>query len=149
MNILALVAGLPVLVSMYGVLRRQRFFFLLGYFLYALIVVPNEASQYVATGDMERLAVALIWTLQGVLAFPNKLNYDGSKVFKSFGVKIFCGLAAINVFGVYLVQVMPTPPDFSESLRPVLSTFHGVLALLPMVGMYLMLSNKIPVADQA
>ena len=43
---------------------------------------------------------------------------------------------------------MPTP-QFSESLRPVLSTFHGVLALLPMVGMYLMLSNKIPVADQA
>jgi len=50
---------------------------------------------------------------------------------------------------VYLAQVMPTPPNFSESLRPVLSTFHGVLALLPMVGMYLMLSNKIPVADQA
>ena len=72
---------------------------MLGYFLYALIVVPNEASLYMATGDMERLAVA-IWTLQGVLAFPNKLNYDGSKVFKSFGVKIFCGLAAINVFGV-------------------------------------------------
>ena len=91
MNILALVAGLPVLVSMYGVVRRQRFFFLLGYFLYALIVVPNEASQYVATGDMERLAVALIWTLQGVLAFPNKLNYDSSKVFKSFRVKIFLG----------------------------------------------------------
>ncbi|MDC3397423.1 hypothetical protein OAW57_01915, partial [Flavobacteriales bacterium] len=95
------------------------------------------------------LAVALIWTLQGVLAFPNKLNYDGSKVFKSFGVKIFCGLTAINMFGVYLAQVMPTPPDFSESLRPVLSTFHGVLALLPMAGMFLMLSNKIPVADQA
>ena len=91
MNILALVAGLPVLVSVYGVVRRQRFFFLLGYFLYALIVVPNEASLYMATGDTERLAVALIWTLQGVLAFPNKLNYDGSKVFKSFGVKIFCG----------------------------------------------------------
>ena len=90
MNILALVAGIPVLVSVYGVMRRQRFL-LLGYFLYALIVVPNEASLYMATGDMERLAVALIWTLQGVLAFPNKLNYDGSKVFKSFGVKIFLG----------------------------------------------------------
>ena len=70
MNILALVAGIPVLVSVYGVMRRQRFFFLLGYFLYALIVVPNEASLYMATGDMERLAVALIWTLQGCWLFP-------------------------------------------------------------------------------
>ena len=42
MNILAMIAGIPVLVALYGVIRRQRFFFLLGYLLYALIVVPNE-----------------------------------------------------------------------------------------------------------
>ena len=96
MNTLAIIAGIPVLVSVYGVIRRQRFFFLLGYLLYALIVVPNELGEYMATGSMERLAVAMIWTLQGVLAFPNKLNYDGSKVFKSFGIKTFLFSAAIE-----------------------------------------------------
>ena len=100
MNILAIIAGIPVLVALYGVIRRQRFFFLLGYLLYALIVVPNELGEYMATGSMERLAVAVVWILQAILAFPNKLNYDGSKVFKSFGIKTFLSLAAINIFGV-------------------------------------------------
>ena len=52
MNILAMIAGIPVLVALYGVIRRQRFFFLLGYLLYALIVVPNELGEYMATGSM-------------------------------------------------------------------------------------------------
>lgn len=145
MNILAIIAGLPVLVAVYGVIRRERFFFLLGYLLYALIVVPNELGEYMATGSMERLAVAMIWTLQGILAFPNRLNYDGSKVFKSFGIKTFLCLATINIFGVALTRVMPTPPEFTEGLRTMIGVFHGVLALLPFIGIYLMASNKIPV----
>ncbi len=145
MNILALVAGIPVLVALYGVIRRQRFFFLLGYLLYALIVVPNELGQYMETGSMERLAVALVWIVQAILAFPNKLNYDGSKVFKSFGIKTFLSLTAINIFGVFLTQIMPTPPEFTEGLRTMISVFHGVLAVLPVVGIYLMATDKIPV----
>ena len=145
MNILAIIAGLPVLVAVYGVIRRQRFFFLLGYLLYALIVVPNELGQYMETGSMERLAVAVVWILQAIMAFPNKLNYDGSKVFKSFGIKTFLGLATINVFGVFLTQVMPTPPEFTEGLRTMISAFHGVLAVLPFIGIYLMATDKIPV----
>ena len=145
MNVLAIIAGIPVLVAIYGVIRRQRFFFLLGYLLYALIVVPNELGEYLATGSMERLAVAVIWILQGVLAFPNKLNCDGSKVFKSFGIKTFLCLAAINIFGVVLTRVMPTPPDFTDGLRTMIGVFHGVLAALPFVGIYLMTTNKIPV----
>ena len=145
MNILAIIAGLPVLVAVYGVIRRQRFFFLLGYLLYALIVVPDELGEYMATGSMEHLAVDMIWILQGILAFPNRLNFDGSKVFKSFGIKTFLCLATINIFGVALTRVMPTPPEFTEGLRTMIGIFHGVLALLPFIGIYLMASNKIPV----
>ena len=145
MNILAMIAGIPVLVALYGVIRRQRFFFLLGYLLYALIVVPNELGEYMATGSMERLAVAVVWILQAILAFPNKLNYDGSKVFKSFGIKTFLSLVAINIFGVVLTRVMPTPPEFTEGLRTMIGVFHSVLAVLPFIGIYLMASNKIPV----
>ena len=79
--------------------------FFLGYLLYALIVVPNELGEYMATGSMERLAVAMIWTLQGVLAFPNKLNYDGSNGFQVIRHQhlSWC-LATINIFGVVLTR---------------------------------------------
>ena len=145
MNVLAIIAGLPVLVALYGLIRKQRFFFLLGYVLYALIVIPNEIGEYLATGSMERLAVAVVWLLQAILAFPNKLNYDGSKVFKSFGIKTFLSLAAINIFGVVLSRVMPTPPEFTEGLRTMIGVFHGVLAVLPLVGMFLMATDRLPV----
>lgn len=149
MNVLAIVAGVPVLVALYGLIRKQRFFFLLGYLLYALIVIPNEIGEYLATGSMERLAVAVVWILQAILAFPNKLNYDGSKVFKSFGIKTFLSLAAINIFGVVLTRVMPTPPEFTEGLRTMIGVFHGVLAVLPLMGMFLMVTNRIPTGSNS
>ena len=147
MNVLAIIAGLPVLVALYGLIRKQRFFFLLGYVLYAVIVIPNEIGEYLATGSMERLAVAVVWLLQAILAFPNKLNYDGSKVFKSFGIKTFLSLAAINIFGVVLTRVMPTPPEFTEGLRTMIGVFHGILAVLPFIGMFLMATNRLPVGS--
>lgn len=147
MNVLAIIAGLPVLVALYGLIRKQRFFFLLGYVLYAVIVIPNEIGEYLATGSMERLAVAVVWLLQAILAFPNSLNYDGSKVFKSFGIKTFLSLAAINIFGVVLTRVMPTPPEFTEGLRTMIGVFHGVLAVLPLIGMFLMATNRLPVGS--
>ena len=64
--------------------------FLTGYFLYALIVVPNEIMTYNATGEVAHMAYAFLWAVQAVLAFPNRWNYDGTKVFKSFGIKVFC-----------------------------------------------------------
>lgn len=41
MDPLIFVAAIPVLVALFGVIKRQRFFFLLGYFLFALIVIPD------------------------------------------------------------------------------------------------------------
>ena len=40
---------------------------------------------------------------------------------------------------------MPTPPEFTEGLRTMIGVFHGVLAVLPFIGIYLMATNKIPV----
>jgi len=145
MNPLVIVAGIPTALALFGVIRRNRFFFLLGYFLYALIVIPNELTTYASNGDLQHLALAAIWLCQAIVAFPNKLNYDGSKVFKSFGIKTFLCLAAINLFGVLLTRVMPTPPDFTEGLRTMIGVFHGILAVLPFMGIYLMATNKIPV----
>jgi len=146
MDPLIFVAAVPVLVSLYGVIKRKRFFFSLGYFpyfLFSLIVIPDQLSSYLSEdGSALNLALALIWLLQAIIAFPNKLNYDGSKVFRSFAIKTFISLALINVFAVLLTQ---TDSSIDEGTRTAAGLFHAILVLFPVIATYLMLSNKIPV----
>ena len=112
MDPLIFVAAVPVLVSLYGVIKRQRFFFLLGYFLFSLIVIPDQLSTYLSDdGTALNLALALIWLLQAIIAFPNKLNYDGSKVFRSFAIKTFISLASDQCFR------RPIDPDGQQHRR--------------------------------
>jgi len=145
MNPLVIVAGIPTALALFGVIRRNRFFFLLGYFLYALIVIPNELMTYSSNGDLQHLALAAIWLCQAIVAFPNKLNYDGSKVFKSFGIKVFLTLSVVNLFGVLLIQSMPASLELTEGTKTIAGTYHGILAALPLVGIFLMATDRIPV----
>lgn len=145
MNPLIIVAGIPTALALFGVIRRKRFFFLLGYFLYALIVIPNEIMTYMSNGELMHLAFAALWLCQAVVAFPNKLNYDGTKVFKSFGIKVFLTLSVVNVFGMMLIQSMPASLELTEGTKTVASTYHGILAVLPLMGIFLMSTNRIPV----
>ena len=105
MDPLIIVAGIPVAVALFGVIRQKRFFFLLGYFLYALLVVPNEWTTYQSNGDMAHLAYAFLW----------------------------------------LVQAMPVSLEFAESSKTVVVFYHSILAFLPMVALFLMATNRIPV----
>ena len=147
MNPLVVVAGIPTLLALYGVIRRKRMFFLLGYFLYSLIVIPNEIMTYAANGEIAHLSYAFLWFVQAILAFPNKLNYDGTKVFKSFGVKVFLSLSAVNFFGILLVQAMPVSLELTETSKNIAALYHAVLALLPLAGLFLMSTNRIPVSS--
>ncbi len=149
MDPLVIVAGIPTALALYGVIRKNRMFFLLGYFLYALIVVPNELMTFSSTGEVAHLAYAFIWGVQAVLAFPNRLNYDGTKVFKSFGIKVFLSLSAVNLFGVMLINAMPVSLELTETTKSIAAIYHGVLAVLPLVGVFLMTTNRIPVAAEA
>lgn len=147
MDPLVVVAGIPTLLALYGVIRRKRMFFLLGYFLYSLIVIPNEIMTYAANGEIAHLSYAFLWFVQAVLAFPNKLNYDGTKVFKSFGVKVFLSLSAVNLFGILLIQAMPVSLELTETSKNIAALYHAVLALLPLAGLFLMSTNRIPVSS--
>ena len=147
MNPLVVVAGIPTLLALYGVIRRKRMFFLLGYFLYSLIVIPNEIMTYAANGEIAHLSYAFLWFVQAILAFPNKLNYDGTKVFKSFGVKVFLSLSAVNLFGILLIQAMPVSLELTETSKNIAALYHAVLALLPLAGLFLMSTNRIPVSS--
>ncbi|MDA9019041.1 hypothetical protein N9I61_00820 [Flavobacteriales bacterium] len=147
MNPLIIVAAIPTALALFGVIRRNRMLFLLGYFIYALIVIPNELMTFMANGEMAHLGYAFLWTLQAILAFPNRLNFDGTKVFKSFGIKVFLSLSAVNVFGVLLIQGMPASLELTETTKIIVEIYHGILALLPLVGVFLMATDRIPVGS--
>ncbi len=132
-----IIASACVLITLIGVFKKNRVYFNIGYFVYGLIVVFSELGFYADNQEMIHLAVASLWVIQSVLAIPNKLPYDGSKLAKSAAIKIYTSLAVINVFGVYIVCNSDVP-DFA-------SYFHIVLAVLPLVAIYMVLSNKVAI----
>jgi len=135
-----IIASVCVLISLYGLLKRNRVFFNLGYFLFGLVVVASEFSFFAKDPAPIHLAAAFMWLIQISLAIPNKLPYDGSKVAKSAAVKIYVCLSLINLFGIYIVRVSDVPN--------VAQYFHIILAVLPLVPIYLVLNDKIEITQK-
>ena len=133
-----IVASLCVLVTLYGVFKKNRVFFNLGYFLFGIIVVASELSSFSQNQETIHLATAVLWMIQSSLALPNKLPYDGSKLAKSAAIKIYICLTLINLFGIYIVRVTEVPD--------IALYFHLTLAILPIVAIYLVLNNKIEIS---
>ena len=132
-----IIASICIIITIYGVFKKNRFFFNLGYFIYGLIVIFSEINFYLDNQESIHLAVATLFLIQTMLVFPNKINYDGSKLAKSAAIKIYCSLVFINVFGAYIV-LSSEVPDF-------VSYFHILLAILPLISVYLILNNKIEI----
>ena len=131
-----LISALAVLVTLYGVFKKDRVFFNIGYFVFGVMVVIDQISLYSGTGLDLHLALASLWLVQTIIALPNKLPYDGSKLAKSAAVKINLCLSVINAFGAYYVTKVDYAPD--EAMYG-----HLLLAILPLVAIYLVLNNKI------
>lgn len=129
-----------VLLTTYGVLRRNRIFFNLGYFLYGLSVFVAEINQYLDIQSFSHLLFAILFLIQAILSVPNKLPYDGGKLAKSAAIKIFSCLALINLIGVLVPYTSPAPT--------VTYYLHSVMAIYPVVAMILVLTNKIPVTEE-
>ena len=132
-----IVASTCILITLYGVFRKNRVFFNLGYFVYGLIVVFSEINFYLQSQEVIHIATASLWLIQSSLALPNKLPYDGSKIAKSAGIKIYICLSIINLYGIFIVRASDVP-DF-------VSYFHVILAILPIIAIYLILNNKIEI----
>ena len=129
-----------VLLTTYGVLRRNRIFFNLGYFLYGLSVFVAEINQYLDIQSFSHLLFAILFLIQAILSVPNKLPYDGGKLAKSAAIKIFSCLALINLIGVLVPYTSPAPT--------VTYYLHSAMAIYPVVAMFLVLTNKIPVTEE-
>ena len=112
-------------------------------FLWGISCTPSLGSQRIGRVRQPGRWAPAVYDLDasGVLAFPNKLNYDGSKVFKSFGIKTFLCWPSTSL--VWFSQVMPTPPEFTKAAHHDWG-LSWRLAVLPFIGIYLMATNKIP-----
>ena len=134
-----IIASICILITLFGVYKKNRVLFNLGYFIYGLIVVFSEIGFYVENKAAIHIATAALWLIQSSLAIPNKLPYDGSKLAKSAAIKIYISLTIINLFGVFIVKISDVP-DF-------VSYFHIILAVLPLVAIYLVLNNKVEITS--
>ena len=76
--------------------------------------------------------------LQVILSCPNKLNYDGGKIAKSASTKINLSLILINLFAAYLATQVDYIPN--EAIYG-----HLLFAILPLIAIYLILTNKIEI----
>jgi hypothetical protein len=135
-----IVASVCVLITLYGLLKRNRVFFNLGYFLFGLVVVISEFSFFAKDPAPIHLATAFLWMIQISLAIPNKLPFDESKITKSAAIKVYVCLSLINIFGIYIVQVSDIPD--------VAQYFHIILAVLTFIPIYFVMKDKLEISQE-
>ena len=137
-----LISSLAILITLYGVFKKNRVFFNFGYFAFGIMIVIDQLKLYSELGEDINLALASLWLIQTIIALPNKLPYDGSKLAKSAAVKIYLCLSLVNAFGAFYatkVDYIPTGAMYG----------HMLLAILPLVAMYLVLNNKIEITTKS
>tara|TARA_B100000902_G_scaffold367909_1_gene390889 strand:- start:671 stop:1087 length:417 start_codon:yes stop_codon:yes gene_type:complete len=136
MNPAIIPALLFLIISLIGIAKRHRETFLLGYFLYGVLVFISEISFYSETQESINLLVALLWLVQAILTFPKKTAYDSNSV-KEARIKICLALSAINITGVVIPEISPAPE--------ITFYIHLVMAILPLLVVFLLSSGKIEI----
>tara|TARA_B100000579_G_scaffold204152_1_gene166882 strand:+ start:91 stop:510 length:420 start_codon:yes stop_codon:yes gene_type:complete len=136
MNPAIIPALLFLLISIFGIAKRHREIFLTGYFLYGLLVFVVEISEFVQNNEPINLFVAFLWLIQAVVAFPKKTLYDSLSV-KEARIKICIVLSLINITGFMVPEISPAPQ--------VTFYIHLIMAILPLLVIYLLASGKIEV----
>ena len=137
-----LISSLAILITLYGVFKKNRVFFNFGYFAFGIMIVIDQLKLYSELGQDINLALASLWLIQTIIALPNKLPYDGSKLAKSAAVKIYLCLSLVNAFGAFYATKVDYIPNGAMY-------GHILLAILPLVAMYLVLNNMIEITTKS
>ena len=122
------------LLSVIGLLKKNREIFLTGYFIYGLLVFGVEINQFINENNETSLFVAFLRLIQSVLDVPVKAKYDILTVMKD-RIKICLSFSVINLTGVILPDISPMPD--------VTCYIHSVMAILPLVVIFLLSSGRI------
>ena len=134
MNPLIIVAVLLALVSVVGLVKKNRELFLTGYFVYGLLVFGAETNEFISNENTISLFVGFLWLIQAVLALPVRAKYDSETV-KKDRIKICVCFSLINLTGVLVPGISPAPE--------VTFYIHLVMSVLPLAVIYLLSSGKI------
>ena len=134
MNPLIIVAVLLALISVVGLVKKNRELFLTGYFVYGLLVFGAETNEFISNENTISLFVGFLWLIQAVLALPVKAKYDSETV-KKDRIKICVCFSLINLTGVLVPGISPAPE--------VTFYIHLVMSVLPLLVIYLLSSGKI------
>ena len=144
MIIKSIVSLLCIVVVVYGIFKKNRLFFNLGYFVFGIFIVFDQLSLFIESNDVVHLSLASLWLIQAALTYPNRLpplTRDGSIIAKTAVPKIMICLSIINFFGAYYVTLVDYIPN--EAMYG-----HILLGLFPLFPAYMILADKIDIVDK-
>ena len=144
MIIKSIVSLLCIVVVVYGIFKKNRLLFNLGYFVFGIFIVYDQLSLFIESTDIVHLSLASLWLIQAALTYPNRLpplTRDGSIIAKTAVPKIMICLSIINFFGAYYVTLVDYIPN--EAMYG-----HILLGLFPLFPAYMILADKIDIVDK-
>ena len=143
MIIKSIVSLICIITVIYGIFKKSRLFFNIGYFVFGIFIVYDQLSLFIENYEIIHLSLASLWLVQVVLTYPNRLpplTKDGSIIAKSAIPKIMICLSIINFFGAYYVTLVDYIPN--EAMYG-----HILLGLFPLIPAYFILADKIEIVD--
>ena len=132
-----------IITVIYGIFKKSRLFFNIGYFVFVIFIVYDQLLLFIENYEIIHLSLASLWLVQVVLTYPNRLpplTKDGSIIAKSAIPKIMICLSIINFFGAYYVTLVDYIPN--EAMYG-----HILLGLFPLFPAYFILADKIEIVD--
>ena len=143
MIIKSIVSLICIITVIYGIFKKSRLFFNIGYFVFGIFIVYDQLLLFIENYEIIHLSLASLWLVQVVLTYPNRLpplTKDGSIIAKSAIPKIMICLSIINFFGAYYVTLVDYIPN--EAIYG-----HILLGLFPLFPAYFILADKIEIVD--
>ena len=143
MIIKSIVSLICIITVIYGIFKKSRLFFNIGYFVFGIFIVYDQLLLFIENYEIIHLSLASLWLVQVVLTYPNRLpplTKDGSIIAKSAIPKIMICLSIINFFGAYYVTIVDYIPN--EAMYG-----HILLGLFPLFPAYFILADKIEIVD--
>ena len=132
MIIKSIVSLICIITVIYGIFKKSRLFFNIGYFVFGIFIVYDQLLLFIENYEIIHLSLASLWLVQVVLTYPNRLpplTKDGSIIAKSAIPKIMICLSIINFFGAYYVTLVDYIPN--EAMYG-----HILLGLFPLFPAY-------------
>ena len=139
-TITALIPLVPLFYSLYGLVLRKRFFFLLGYTIFAFFIMVAEFNFFLLDNNFTHVLIASLFSVQLLISYPNSLKFDGTTLFRSRSCKNCLSLFLINIVGIFVVLDNP-----EISIMGIV--YHSIFAVIPFVFYFLTLSNRIPLYE--